>query len=170
MSLINPRTIVIRVIIVAILFAFVYPFLPVKQKWEIQAAFGSREADSLLWEYYQPPINGAQQFALEFQFAIHSDSRQLVGRHDVRYVELGDKLWSRAKQWVVHIRQDAVERLDAQLQERPGEQLWVELQHDWRAPLNLPAAGSPLYIDPGLFSSDQYFAGSVLESWYPPLP
>ncbi|HUU46351.1 MAG TPA: hypothetical protein VM118_11530 [Acidobacteriota bacterium] len=170
MPLLNPRFIVLRLIVILILLAFVYPFLPARQQWQIKAALGSGEADSLLREFYEPPVDGAQQFALELRFAIRSDARQIVGHRDVRYVELGDKLWGEGKQWVIHIRQDAQKRLADHLSNRPTERLWIELDRDWRAPLELVTAQSPLHIDPGLFSGEPYFPGSVLESWYPPLP
>ena len=170
MPLLNPRFIMLRFIVIAILFAFLYPFLPARQQWQIQAALGSRTADSLLREFYEPPVEGAQQFALEVRFAINSDARQIIGHRDVRYVELGDKLWGRGKQWVVHIRQDAQKRLAGHLKNHPTERLWVELDRDWRAPLELASAESPLHIDPRLFSDGDYFPSGVLDSWFQPLP
>lgn len=166
----NPRTIVLRFIVLGILAAFVYPFLPARQQWQVQGSFGSHAADSLLGEYYQPPVEGAQQFALEFQFAIRNDTRQIIGRRDVRYVELGDKLWSRGKQWVVHLRQDAVERLADHLRDHAGAPLYAELEPDWKTRIRIPVARSPIYVDPALFSDDEYFAHQALEDWYPALP
>jgi hypothetical protein len=169
MSLLNPKTILIRVLIIAILAAFVYPFLPAKQQWQIQAAFGSSEADSLLGEFYQPPLDGALQFAMEFPFKIGTDRRPIISRNDIRYVELGDKLWGRGQLWVIHLRLNALTELEDQIRSSPGEPLWVELDRDWRVPLDVARAQSPLYIDPAGFSSDPSFARSVLEDWYPPM-
>ena len=47
MRFFNVRAIILRVCVISILGAFVYPFLPAKQQWQIEAALGSSEADSL---------------------------------------------------------------------------------------------------------------------------
>lgn len=169
MRLFNPRLIVLRLIVVVVLGGFVYPFLPEKQKWEIEASFGSPTADSLLNEYYNPPVEGALQFALEIPFAIKTrDGQHLVQRRDVRYVELGEMLWRRGEHWVVHLRRDAVARLRRHVESQPGEPLLVVLDYNWEAPLMLSEVRSPLHIDPRIFADDRSaITYEVLDSWYP---
>ena len=81
----------------------------------------------------------------------------------------GNKLWGYGKVWVVHLRRNALERLDKQINSSPGADIWVELDYDWRIPITIDSAQSPLYIDPIGFSDDPTFASSVLESWYSPM-
>jgi len=168
MRMINVPMILSRLVVLGILGLFLYPFMPAKQKWQLQAAFGSKTADSLLWEYYRPPVVGAMQFALEFPFAIRAaDGRELANRRDVRYVELGESLWRRGEQWVVHLRRDAVDRLAKHLKQNPGTVLRVELDQGWGADFKLEEAQSPLYIDPRLFTDEPgSLVYQAIEDWY----
>ena len=168
MQILNPRALILRFVVMAILLAMTYPFLPAKQQWQVQSALGSNEADSLLNEYYEIPVEGALQFAIEFNFEIRSDSRTLAYANDIRYVTAADKVWGEGKLWAVHLRRHIVEKIEDHMRDHPDETIYAVLDNDWdyRVALDLPEARSPIFVDPGAFSTDPYFVTSVLESWY----
>lgn len=169
MHIINTRAVVIRVLILAILFAFVYPFLPDKQKWQIQASVGIPTADSLLSEYYDPPpADDAMQFSLETFFSIIANNRSVIDANDVRYVRVVDKIWGNGRLWEIHLKRGAIERLEEHLKAQPDADLLVSLGDDWHAPydISLQDIRSPIYVDPALWSTEPYFVTTVLEGWY----
>ena len=168
MKLINERVLILRIVVIAILFSFVYPFLPDKQKWQIQSSVGIPGADSLLAESYEPPpTDGAMQFALETFFSIKDGSQRIVDANDVRYVRIVDKLWGQGKLWAVHLRHNAIEKLKTRLKKNPATKLMAALD-DSPVPLDVDLRDirSPLYIDPGLWTDDPYFVTAPLEGWY----
>ena len=168
MQILNPRIMILRLVVFAILLAMTYPFLPAKQQWQVESAFGSSEADSLLNEYYEEPTEGALQFSLEFSLEIRTVSRTLAYANDIRYVTVADKVWGEGKLWSIHLRRHIVEKIEEHMSEHPDESIYVVLDNDWewRVELDLPEARSPIYVDPAGFSTDPYFVTSVLESWY----
>ncbi len=168
MRLINVRVLVLRLMVLAILVAMTYPFLPAKQKWQIQAAFGSDNADSLLNEYYEAPVPGALQFSMEHQFRIDASGRHLIDMSDVRYVQIADRIFGEGQLWAIHLRLDAIDRLRNQVQKHPDATLTANIDNAWDIPLDLPVAevGSPVYIDPTRMSEDPYFVTSFFEPWY----
>ncbi|GAB4326531.1 MAG: hypothetical protein Kow0074_21190 [Candidatus Zixiibacteriota bacterium] len=169
MHIINAKVIILRVLILAILFAFVYPFLPDKQKWQIQASVGIPGADSLLAEYYDPPpADDAMQFSLETFFSILAGNKAVVDANDVRFVRVVDKLWGNGRLWEIHLRRGAIDRLQDYLHSTSDTRLKVSLGDDWDAPFDLAAndVRSPIYVDPALWSSEPYFVTTVLEGWY----
>ena len=168
MRLINERVIVLRIMILAILLAMTYPFLPAKQKWQIQAAFGSDIADSLLNEYYEAPVPGALQFSMEHDFHIKAGTRRVVEMNDVRYVQIADRVWGEGQLWAIHLRLDAIDRLRDQVRDHPDVTLTANVDNAWEIPLDLPVeeVGSPVYIDPTWMSDDPYFVTSFFEEWY----
>ena len=169
MHMINARWFIIRFLILAILFAFVYPFLPEKQKWQIQASVGISGADSLLAEYYDPPPDtDAMQFSIETFFTIASGNRQIVNAHDVRYVRVVDKVWGSGRLWEIHLRRPAIQRLREYMQANPSASLVASLGEDWDVPLDIPRSEihSPFYVDPAQWSDEPNFVTAVLEGWY----
>jgi hypothetical protein len=168
MRIINERVIILRLLVFGILLSMTYPFLPAKQKWQIQAALGSDSADSLLNEYYEAPVPGALQFSMEHQFQINAGARRLIDMGDVRYVQIADRVWGEGKLWAIHLRLDAIDRLRDQVCNHPDESLVADIDDTWEIPLDLPAGavGSPLYIDPTWMSDDPYFVTAFFESWY----
>ena len=169
MHLINTKVILIRVLILAILFAFLYPFLPDKQKWQIQASVGLPSADSLLAEYYDPPpVDDAHQFSMETFFSVMSGNQRIVDANDVRFVRIVDKIWGNGQLWEIHMRLNAIERLQKHVRANPSTRLKASLGEDWDVSLDLTLRDiqSPLYIDPALWSEEPYFVSSVLEGWY----
>jgi hypothetical protein len=168
MRIINERVILLRLLVFGILLAMTYPFLPAKQRWQIQAAFGSDMADSLLNEYYEAPVPGALQFSMEHQFQIDAGARRLIDMSDVRYVQIADRVWGEGQLWAIHLRLDAIDRLRDQVRKRPDESLTANIDNTWEIPLDIPAGevGSPVYIDPNRLSTDPYFVTSFFEPWY----
>ena len=151
-----------------ILLGLTYPFLPAKQKWQIQAALGSDGADSLLNEYYEAPVPGAMQFSMEHEFQIQAGARRIIDISDVRYVQIADRVWGEGQIWAIHLRLDAIERLRDQVRKHPDESLTANIDSEWQISLDLPArdVGSPLYIDPAWMSADPYFVTAFFETWY----
>ena len=168
MRLINERVLVLRIMIFGILLGLTYPFLPAKQKWQIQAAFGSDSADSLLNEYYEAPVPGALQFSMKHQFQIDASSRRIIDISDVRYVQIADRVWGEGQLWAIHLRLDAIDRLCDQVRKHPDESLIANIDNAWQIPLDIPAdeVGSPIYIDPTWMSTDPYFVTAFFEPWY----
>lgn len=168
MPLTSTRAIAVRFAIIGLLSLFVYPFLPAKQKWQMQAALGGREADSLLKEYYQPPTSEALQFSLERDFAIFANDKRVADVNDIRYVELAEKVWGEGRVWSIHLRRDAVDRLQNLLKSNPDITLWAVLDGYSKARYDRPAGeiGSPIYIDPTAFGYEDAYAMDPLEPWY----
>jgi len=168
MRLFNERVIALRLLTLGILLAISYPFLPAKQKWQIQAALGSDSADSLLNEYYEAPVQGALQFSMEHSFQIDAGSKRVIDMSDVRYVQIADPLWGSGKLWAIHLRLDAIDRLREQVRNHPDITLTANVDNSWEIPIDLPSEelGSPVYIDPSWMSTDPYFVSAFFEPWY----
>lgn len=168
MPLTSTRSIGIRFLIIGILMVMVYPFLPAKQKWQIQAAFGDRTADSLLNEYYEAPVDGALQFSMERDFAIFAGDKRVADVNDIRYVEISQRVWDTGRVWSIHLRRDAVERLSKMLRANPDMSLWAVLDgsHVVRYDTPIGEFGSPIVIDPGIFGYGDDFVYEPFEPWY----
>jgi hypothetical protein len=168
MPLTSTRAIVVRFAILGALSLFVYPFLPAKQKWQMQAALGGREADSLLNEYYEAPAPDALQFSIERDFALFADDSRIADANDIRYVEIAEKVWGEGRVWSIHLRRDAVERLQRTIESNPDISLWAVLDGAQKARYDRPPGeiGSPVYIDPAIFGYTDEYMSEPLEPWY----
>jgi hypothetical protein len=168
MRIINEKVLVLRILVIAILLGFTYPFLPAKQQWQFQAAIGSDTADSLLNEYYEAPVEGALQFSMEHTFELKAGDRRIADIGDVRYVKIADRVWGEGRLWAIHLRLDAINRLRDIVKEQPDANIVAVIDGEAQIPLDLPPTdiGSPLYVDPSYISTDPYYVDVFFEPWY----